>query len=178
MQAPGPLAPTQPAPALHNRHYNSIGFLGPTSFSSIFLENYESSNIPESLKELSAGREPVVVTDADLQQGAEVLLVFLRCMPLWSKNQERFKRLYASWDIGVVYETLIGIWCAEAKQLLDDAAVQLTETAQLEKCRAVSNLVWQNSNSEDVIDENTTMQIWAKGFTGQHLRWEVVGTVS
>jgi hypothetical protein len=166
---------TQSSPNLRNKLYNSIGFLGPTSFSAIFLENHESSNIPESLNELSAGREPVVVSDADLHQGAEVLLVFLRCLPLCPKLH---RRLYSTWDIGVVYETLVKIWYTGGRQLFDGVDAQAIESELLDDCRAVSETIWQNSNTEDAIDENTTMQHWAESFTGHQLRWEVIGTVS
>jgi hypothetical protein len=174
-QTSAPTSLTQTTPISRNRHYHSIGYLGPTSFSAIFLENHESSNIPESLKELSAGPEPVVVSDADLDQGAEVLLVFWRCLPLCSKVH---RGLYAAWDVGVVFESLVEIWCDEANQLFDGANAQSSEVALSEKCRAVSRSVWQNSSREDLIDESVTMQLWARGFTGYQLRWEVIGTVS
>jgi hypothetical protein len=168
-------SPTQSTPSLRDKLHNSIGFLGPTSFTAVFLENHESSNIPQSLNELSAGREPIIVSDADLQEGAEVLLVFLRCLPLCSKLH---RRLYSAWDVGVVHEILVETWHTGAGQLFGDIDVEAIGSELLEKCQVVSEKIWQNSNIENVINEDTTMQLWAKCFTGQQLRWEVIGTVS
>jgi hypothetical protein len=168
----GPAAPPSVDPVVHTRQH--VGYLGPTSFSALFTDNHEFRNIPENLRNLPTGRDATAVTNADIEQGAQILLLFWQCLPLCSKISQRY---YRFWDIGVVWEALVEVWRDGALQVLDGDPGQMSEAALTERCREMSQLVWQNSGRDEAIDENTTFQLWASGFTGRRLRWETVGTV-
>jgi hypothetical protein len=140
----------------------------------LFTDNHELRHIPHSLQDLPTNENATALTNSDIEQGAQVLVLFWQCLPLCSKISQR---LYVVWDIGVVWRQLIDRWHDGARRLLGGDYVQMGDATLVEKCRETSRLIWENSGSDDAIDEKTTFELWANSFTGQRLRWETIGTV-
>lgn len=141
------------------------GFLGPTSYSAVYTENYSILQTPDvedppNLPSLPADK---------IQQGADVLSM-LRDLPVYRKFTQRFFELS---DGIVVIQPVFRIWIDE---LWTEFGSILAEGSP-EQMRTLSELVWRNTRRPMRVHGSMTAKEWAISASGRHLRWEVVGLI-
>ena len=143
---------------------SSHGFLGSTSFASVYLENEDlwKTSPPQST---SSTQTPI--SDTDISRGAECLWL-LRDLPLWAPFIEK-------WANGVLY-SMIAPWVIEIQ---DSLRVQLadhwstkTESQMAKACHQLSHRIWRTSQKPLSFDGHTTFDQYQELLVGPNLRWE------
>nr|POF19908.1 hypothetical protein CFP56_52157 [Quercus suber] len=147
----------------------AIGFLGPTSFSAVFEQDQGNRNEIKAIGTRSA--RPIQAMSASyIHKGSQVIMLLLRNLPMY---QRAGRRLEYMWDAGIVSRPLFQLWHEEI--LTSFGHVVSTSTDMHEKCQELSKMVWQNTRRPVDVNEQMTMEEYARFFTGLNLRWEVVG---
>ncbi|KAI5865270.1 hypothetical protein GGS23DRAFT_618267 [Durotheca rogersii] len=160
------------APPLHIRdeptsRTGNRGFLGETSYFSIFadgLGNFAIPSDPEPSK--------VWLSHDRIAQGCKILS-FL-------KDGSMVNRLVARWyqiceDEGCVcIEPIMKEWLWGLGLHHGDVLREQNP----DKIRRLCELLWRNTETPLSLDKNITAAQWARQGTGPHLRWEVVGLIA
>ncbi|EMC94082.1 hypothetical protein BAUCODRAFT_36555 [Baudoinia panamericana UAMH 10762] len=145
-----------------------IGFLGPTSYSSIFTENPASLGPGENEAVEDTPNLPPVSAES-IKSGAEILAL-LRDIPLYEKFTQRWFDLCEGI---LVMQPAYRIWIDELWSEFGRLLVQ----GNPEQLRSLSELVWRNTRKPMKIHGNMTAREWAKAASGRNLRWEIVGII-
>ncbi|KAI0139610.1 hypothetical protein F4776DRAFT_654102 [Hypoxylon sp. NC0597] len=155
----------------YTSHTGRQGFLGETSYISIFEDGLGCSGISNPDLE-SSPVQKVRLSHDRIAQGCKVLS-FLR-------DNSMLIRLVSRWyeiceDEGciciepIMKEWLWGLWPHHGDVLRDQNP---------EKIRRLCELIWRNTQAPVSFNENTTVTQWARSSTGPNLRWEVVGLIA
>ncbi|KAI1138345.1 hypothetical protein F5Y05DRAFT_36594 [Hypoxylon sp. FL0543] len=147
------------------------GFLGETSYISIFEDGLGSSGISNQDLE-SSHVQKVKLSHDRITQGCKALS-FLR-------DNSMLIRLVSRWyeiceDEGciciepIMKEWLWGLWPHHGDVLRDQ---------NTEKIRRLCESVWRNTQTQISFSKNMTATQWARSSTGPNLRWEVVGLIA
>ncbi|OTA53083.1 hypothetical protein K449DRAFT_224302 [Hypoxylon sp. EC38] len=155
----------------YTSHAGRQGFLGETSYISIFEDGLGCSGISNPDLE-SSPVQKVKLSHDRITQGCKVLS-FLR-------DNSMLIRLVSRWyeiceDEGciciepIMKEWLWGLWPHHGDVLRDQNP---------EKIRRLCELIWRNTQAPISFNENTTVTQWARSSTGPNLRWEVVGLIA
>ncbi|OTB02608.1 hypothetical protein M426DRAFT_322530 [Hypoxylon sp. CI-4A] len=161
------------APPLHLRDdYSGLtgnrGFLGETSYISIFADGL-GTNGPELD---SSHVRKVRLSHDRIAQGCKVLSflkenhMLIRLASRWYEICEDESCICVE---PIMKEWLWGIWTHHGDVLRDQNP---------EKIRRLCELVWRNTQTPLVCNENTTAIQWARAATGPGLRWEVIGLIA
>lgn len=146
------------------RVHRNPGFLGITSYRSIFTENQVSLGIDNTDQDPEC---TVYIGDEKIQKGVEILSL-LTHLPA-------FERFIARWfDISqgiLVIEPMVKQWTEALWSFHGDVLVNRDP----QQMRQLSELVWRNTQRPLKFDGTTTARRWANMCTGPQLRWEVVG---
>ncbi|KAF2104073.1 hypothetical protein NA57DRAFT_28355, partial [Rhizodiscina lignyota] len=146
------------------RVHRNPGFLGITSYRSIFTENQASLGIDNTDQDPEC---TIVIGDEKIQKGVEILSL-LTHLPA-------YERFIARWfDISqgiLVIEPMVNQWTEALWSFHGDVLVE-RNTQQM---RQLSELVWRNTQRPLRFDGKTTARRWGAMCTGPQLRWEVVG---
>ncbi|KAI7540078.1 hypothetical protein KC331_g9375 [Hortaea werneckii] len=145
----------------------NVGFLGPTSYSAVFMENPNSLGVLE--QEDVDDQLPPPVSQDNINQGAEVLAL-LKDMPIFKRFSQRF---FERSDGLLVSEPAYRIW-------VDDLWAEygsVLANGRREQLRSLSEHVWQNTRSPLKTHGKMSAREWAKSATGPGLRWEVIGII-
>lgn len=146
----------------------NTGFLGATSYSAILSENEVSIGIGPANSESILN----LITDVSqtyMQRGADVLFL-LKDMPLFNRFIERWFSL--SRGI-VVIEPMVKQWAGS----LWSTHHKVLEAQKPERLLELSESVWQNTLKPLKFNGKTIPREFVAMFTGEHLRWEVVGII-
>ncbi|KAF1816045.1 hypothetical protein P152DRAFT_108813 [Eremomyces bilateralis CBS 781.70] len=149
---------------------NILGYMGSTSYSSVFEENQGTLGIerdPEG-EDLRHERRssPAPVLDYQIQQGVDVLKLF--------KDRALFDRFSKRWFAIcqgiVVIEPVIkqlaeGLWATYGMDLRDQDPAKL---------QALSQKIWNNTQQPLKFDGSFSARQWIGLSTGEGLRWESV----
>lgn len=149
----------------------AVGFLGSTSFSSVFTDvadhvDHLEDNIA-SLEETQLRADPL-----QCQKGAEVLALLLKELPAYQKKIAHMNQI---WEGALTSRRLLHIWTEEINKAFGEL-VGLPDTDP--QWQAASNMVLCNTREPGSVDSSTSMEEWARSISGKGLKWEVVGLVS
>ena len=144
----------------------SHGFLGSTSFASVYLEN---EDLWKASPPQSTGSSQVQISDSDITRGAECLW-HLRELPSWAPLVEK-------WAAGVKY-SMIAHWIPTIQeslrsQLADHWSTR-TESQMAKLCHQISHRVWDSSQKPLAFDGQTSFDQYQQLLVGPYLRWESV----
>jgi len=143
-----------------------FGFLGSTSFDSVFAEDRARTGIADADVDAETETLPPLNPD-DVQRGAEILAV-LKDLPLFDRFIERWYRICESL---IVLKDFAQTWAAE----LWKAHKEVLLSQDASRLLQLSEKVWRNSQQPLQFDGSTTAREWTLLSTGVNLRWEVVG---
>lgn len=147
------------------------GFFGATNFMCIFSENLSKLGVAST--ELEGPKLPrVTISNDQIVRGSQII-TFLKDSSLVHDFLNRF------FDIGDGVSNI----CIEPimKQWLMKLWPNHTETLKKgnpEKLRRLSELIWRNTLTPIVLNENMDYKAWASLGTGMNIRWEVIGIIA
>jgi hypothetical protein len=155
----------------------SPGFLGPTSYSAVFLENESNigpvsntglpTKISDSLVQIQEIEGDELVAKTHLQT---VGLKILRQLP----NQEtchilidRNKQLNDGWLKHGTKHCAQSLWSTFGKYL--------SKSKNTREVELISQVLWKNTLT--VLEESDDPQAWLDSFSGYNIRWEALGVL-
>ena len=145
---------------------SSHGFLGSTSFASVYTEN---EDLWQAHNSISASHIKTEITAAEVSRGAEVLWL-LRDLPLWMPTVEKWAAtvklsMISPW-IGHIQTTL--------RDMLSGFADGATDSQMAKTCHQLSAQFWNNTLRPISFDGSTTFQQYQELISGPNLRWDSV----
>ncbi|KAI1474382.1 hypothetical protein F4774DRAFT_400754 [Daldinia eschscholtzii] len=149
----------------------SIGFLGETSYVSIFADGLGSFDVSSPDLESSQVQEMSLSHDRIIQ-GCKVLS-FL-------KDKHMINSLVSRWyeicedEACICIEPIMKEWLWGLGMHHGD----VLRDQNPEKIRKLSELIWRNTQSPITFNEATTAKQWARSGTGPRIRWEVIGLIA
>lgn len=164
------------APPLHLRDELASraglqGFLGETSYISIFVDGIGNFRVPSPDPEPSHVAK-VRLSHERIAQGCKVLS-FLKDKPMLNCLVSRWYEVCE--DEGciciepIMKEWLWGLGVHYGDVLRDQ---------NTEKIRRLCELLWRNTQTPFTFNENITAKQWARSSTGPNIRWEVIGLIA
>ncbi|KAI1445062.1 hypothetical protein F5Y02DRAFT_408603 [Annulohypoxylon stygium] len=155
----------------YTSHTGKQGFLGETSYISIFEDGLGTSGV--SGPELESSHVHKVKLSQDrIAQGCKVLgflkdnSLLIRLVSRWYEVCEDECCICIE---PIMKEWLWGLWPHHGDVLRDQNP---------DKIRRLCGLVWRNSQTPLTFNKNTTATQWARSATGPGLRWEVIGLIA
>jgi hypothetical protein len=181
-----PVTPVDESPAAGNRDgdYSNIensgdgqvvetvplnpGFLGSTSYSSIFDENLEHLGVPATINQLEYVSSKVCSEYID--QGIEVLRIF-RNRSLIDAFHDRLDDL----NLCLCIPRVLGRGWRERLWSTFGSVLAASKTAEL---HALSEHIWSNTLRPLKVDGSTNLRTWLESTSGPNLRWPILGILA
>ncbi|KAI8959267.1 hypothetical protein F5Y11DRAFT_359360 [Daldinia sp. FL1419] len=148
----------------------NIGFLGETSYVSIFTDGLGGFDV--SSPDLESPVQEIALSQDRIIQGCKVLS-FL-------KEKHTINRLVSRWyeicedEACICIEPVMKEWLWGLGMHHGDV---LREQSP-ERIRRLCELIWRNTQTPIAFKENTTAKQWARSATGPSIRWEVIGLIA
>ncbi|KAI1654036.1 hypothetical protein F4813DRAFT_382961 [Daldinia decipiens] len=153
------------------RNHLIIGFLGETSYISIFTDGLGSFDVPSPGLEYPEVQEMSLSHDRIIQ-GCK-LLSFL-------KDKHMINRLVSRWyeicedEACICIEPIMKEWLWGLGMHHGD----VLRDQNPEKIRRLCELIWRNTQTPVIFNQNMTAKHWARSATGPSIRWEVIGLIA
>ncbi|KAI1463404.1 uncharacterized protein F4812DRAFT_446814 [Daldinia caldariorum] len=162
--------PLQSRDGVANRTIN-IGFLGETSYVSIFTDGLGSFDVSSPDLE-SSPVQGMSLSHDRIAQGCKVL-AFL-------KDKHMINRMVSRWyeisedEACICIEPIMKEWLWGLGMHHGD----VLKDQNPEKIQRLCELIWRNTQSPISFTETTTAKQWARLGTGPSIRWEVIGLIA
>jgi hypothetical protein len=162
------------APPLDHRKQSTVrgnpGFLGSTSYSSIFAESL--GNLGVTAVDLEASQmEAIDIPNDRIARGCQVLAL-LKDRFLINRFIDRWFEISGGCGVIVVQQIMKG-WL---ETMWRDHGVVLKEQKP-DKIRRLCEQIWRNTQTPLIFDGTTSPQQWIGLGTGHNLRWEIPGLI-
>jgi hypothetical protein len=162
------------APPLDHRKHSTVrgypGFLGSTSYSSIFTESLGNLGVL-GLDLEAAQTESISIPNDKIARGCQVLAL-LKDRFLINRFIDRWFELTGGCGVIVIQPIMKG-W---VETMWRDHGAVLKEQNP-EKIRNLCERIWQNTQAPLIFDGTTSAKQWIGLGTGHNLRWEVPGLI-
>ncbi|CAJ2510351.1 Uu.00g050540.m01.CDS01 [Anthostomella pinea] len=164
-------AASAPPLQTHQQAYVRVnpGFLGATSFTSIFTENLGKFGVQQME---TSYLQRIPISDDRIARGCQVLS-FLKNRVLVNQFVARYFEICEGAGI-ICPEPIMKKWLMKLQLHHGDTL----RDQDPEKIRRLCELLWRNTQSPLVFNEGTSAMQWARSATGPNIRWEVIGLIA
>ncbi|KXJ89564.1 hypothetical protein Micbo1qcDRAFT_235332 [Microdochium bolleyi] len=154
--------------SIHNEH--NPGYVGVTSYSTIFSEGFADLTAAEPPVDEHKCKQQQAIAEKNMPQSREVL-AFLQNRALIDDFVDHFHQLEE--DGGLLGQPILDTWRRGLWAIHGDV-LQRQDPAEIKR---LAELLWDNSHKPGSVTRDMSTRAWAEADTGYGLRWVTVGLV-